>query len=72
MCSALKMADRKKKSRGGHQASASRVLNQVYKMIGDPDLNYSKLKQSHQALIAKPEVLNKLDSEILELYLIDR
>ena len=36
-------------------------------MIGDPDLNHSKLKQSHQALTGKLEVLNKLDSEILEL-----
>ena len=36
-------------------------------MIGDPDLNHSKLKQSHQALMAKLEVLNKLDSEILQL-----
>ena len=58
------MADRKKKSRGGHRASASRVLNQVYEMIGDPDLNH---EQSHQALTGKLEVLNKLDSEILEL-----
>ena len=63
----LSLQDGKKKSRGGHQASASRVLNQVYEMIGDPDLNHSKLKQSHQALTGKLEVLNKLDSEILEL-----
>ena len=62
------MADRKKESRGGHQVSALRVLNQVYEMTGDPDLNHSKLKQSHQeALTGKLEVLNKLDSEILEL-----
>ena len=64
MCSAFKMADRQKKSRGGHQVSASRELNQVYEMISDPDLNHSKLKQSHQALKGKLEVL---DSEILEL-----
>ena len=33
----------------------------------DPNLNHSKLKQSHQALTGKLEVLNKLDSQILEL-----
>ena len=59
------MADRKKNSRGGHQSSALRVLNQVYEMINDPDLNHLKLKQSHQALKGKLEVL---DSEILELF----
>ena len=36
-------------------------------MIGDADLNHSKPKESHQVRTCKLEVLNKLDSEILQL-----
>ena len=54
----FKVLSRKKKVRAGNRASASRAINQVYDLLDDLELNQSKLKQSHQALIGKLAVFD--------------
>ena len=39
----------------------------MYDLFFDPELNQSKLKLSHQALVEKIAVFDKFDGEILEL-----
>ena len=70
MCSNRNMGDsevlsRRKKTKVRHRASASRVINQVYNLLDDPELNQSKLKQSYQALTEKLAVFDKFDGKIL-------
>ena len=47
--------------------SASSIINKVYNLFFDSELNQSKLKLSHQALVKKIAVFDKFDGEILEL-----
>ena len=57
---------RKKKVRATHQASVTRMIDQVQEMLSSEEgLNAAKLKQRKQALQAKTELLNKLDEEIV-------
>ena len=59
---------RKKKVRAAHQASVTRMIDQVREMLSSGEgLNAAKLKQKKQALQAKTELLNKLDEEIVEM-----
>ena len=60
----------KKRMRGGHRASATRIITQVYETIESTDSvgeMITKLKQCIVALQEKLEVVRQLDSEILDL-----
>ena len=60
---------RKKKIRGGHRASASRTITQIYEAIENPDnpeSTLTKLKQCKMALKEKQTILRQWDAEILE------
>ena len=58
---------RKKKMRGAHRSSVTRMITQVEELLrAEPEeLNVSQLKQKRQALVGKTELLTKLDEEIL-------
>ena len=59
---------RKKEVRAAHQASVTRMIDQVQKMLSSEEgLNAAQLKQRKQALQAKTKLLNKLDEEIVEM-----
>ena len=62
---------RKRRMQGGHRASATRIITQVYETIESTDIVVgeviTKLKQSNVALQEKLEVVRQLDSEILDL-----
>ena len=56
--------------RGGHRASATCIITQVYETIESTDSVgevITKLKQCNVALQEKLEVVRQLDSEILDL-----
>lgn len=62
--------NRKKKVRGGHRASATRIISQTYETIESTDAVESvvtKLKQSKLILQEKLETVKQLDEEILGL-----
>ena len=61
---------RKKKTRGGHRASAQHVIRQVYKAIESEDDIESvcnKLQQCKVVLEEKLDTIKLLDADILEL-----
>ena len=61
---------RKRRMRGGHRASATRIIIQVYEAIESTDSVgevITKLKQCNVALQEKLEVVRQLDSEVLDL-----
>ena len=61
---------RKKRVRGGHRASATRTISQIYEVMESTDdvgNIITKLKQCKLALQEKIETVKNLDDEILEL-----
>ena len=64
--SAAEAFSRKKKMRGAHRSSVTRMITQVEELLrAEPgELNVSQLKQKRQALMGKTELLAKLDEEI--------
>lgn len=60
----------RKKMRGGHRASAQRIIRQIYKAIESTDDAESvchKLEQYKVALQKKSDTVRELDSVILDL-----
>ena len=60
---------RKKKVRGGHRASATRTVTQIYEAIENPDnpeSTLTKMKQCKDALLEKLDTVKQLDAEILD------
>lgn len=63
---------RKKNVRKGHRASTTRVIREAYaNMEAEDGPNLTKLQQQKLTLGEKIEILEKLDSEILELLEVD-
>ena len=58
---------RKKKIRAGHQASATRLLNQVDGALAATPTDNDKLAQLKLSLHEKLETLKQLDSEVVDL-----
>ena len=58
---------RKKKIRGGHKASATRMLSQIDALLREESSDLSKLQQLRLSLQEKLETLRLLDGEMLDL-----
>ena len=58
---------RKRKIRGGHRASCTRVVREIRALLTSTDPNGTKMKQQKRFLEEKLTLLRGLDGEILEL-----
>eukprot|EP00731_Ephydatia_muelleri_P013896 Em0007g1206a len=58
---------RKRKIRGGHRASCTRVVREIRALLTSTDQNGTKMKQQKRFLEEKLTLLRGLDGEILEL-----
>ena len=58
---------RKKKTRSGHRASATRLVNQATTAMGEDDIDADRLSMIQQSLAAKVKTLESLDEELSEL-----
>lgn len=58
--------ERKKRVRGGHKGSVTRIIAQAREILGAEERDSTKLTQLIQTLKEKRDILTKLDSEILE------
>ena len=61
---------RKKKVRGGHRSSTTRIISQIYETMESTDeveVVVTKLRQCKLALQEKLEIIKQLDDEILQL-----
>ena len=63
--------NRKKRSRTGHRASATRLINQAAATLGAEDVDLDELRLTKQLLLEKTKTLKSLDEEIAELVLDD-
>ena len=58
---------RKKHVRGGHKASASKMVKKVNDLLAEENPNKSSLKRVKLSLVEKLDVLKLLDAEIVDL-----
>ena len=61
---------RKKRVRGGHKASVTQMISQIYEVLDTPNeigANLTKLVQCKLALEEKLAIVKHCDSEILKL-----
>ena len=58
---------RKKKTRSGHRASTTRLVNQAATAMGAEDIDTDELSLIKQMLVEKMETLKVLDGELAEL-----
>ena len=58
---------RKKRTRTGHRASATRLINQATATLGAAEVDIDELKLIKQLLMEKTRTLKSLDEEIAEL-----
>ena len=58
---------RKKKTRSGHRASTTRLVNQAATAMGAEDVDTDELSLIKQMLVEKMETLKVLDGELAEL-----
>ena len=63
------MADpsHKKRVRGGHRASATKMIRKAEDYLAEEPVNYSQLARIRLSLQEKVSVLKHLDSEIVDL-----
>ena len=69
--SARATLNRKKRSRTGHRASATRLINQAAATLGAEDVDLDELRLTKQLPLEKTKTLQSLDEEIAELVLDD-
>ena len=58
---------KKKRVRGAHKASATRIMTQITKLVGSERPNQAKLACLRLALSKKFEIIKTLDTEVIEL-----
>lgn len=63
----VRLLARKKRSRTGHRASATRLMNQATTALGADERDVDQLKLTRQMLETKVKTLKSLDEEIAEL-----
>lgn len=61
------MTDHKKNVRGGHRASATKMINKAEELLAQDPVNYAQLAKIRLSLQQKVSVLKQLDTEIVDL-----
>ena len=59
--------DKKKRTRGAHKASATRLIGQIEEVVASAEPSIPRLKTLRTSLEQKLEVIKKLDEEIVDL-----